>query len=67
VTTKFLVRRNPEESDLNALSEQDVQQLRSVEGFLVDAGADALEVRGKIEVPKHPLEGWLLGALAFAL
>jgi len=67
VTTKFLVRRNPEESDLTALSEQDVQQLRSVEGFLVDAGADALEIRGKIEVPKHPLEGWLLGALAFAL
>jgi hypothetical protein len=66
-TTKFLVQRNSEESDLKSLSEQDVQQLRSTEGFQVGADADALAISGKIVVPKHPLEGWLLAALAVAL
>ena len=66
-TTRFLVQRNPEESDLKPLSEQDVQQLRSAKGFQVDAGSDALAVSGAIVVPKHPLEGWLLGILACAL
>jgi hypothetical protein len=66
-TTRFLVQRNPEESDLKPLSEQDVQQLRSTEGFQIGAGLDVLAVGGKIAVPKHPLEGWLLAALAIVL
>ena len=66
-TTRFLVQRNPEESDLKPFSEQDIQQLRSAKGFQIDAGPDALAVSGAIVVPKHPLEGWLLGILAFAL
>ena len=36
-------------------------------GFQIDAGSDALAVSGAIVVPTHPLEGWLLGILAFAL
>src|SRR5688572_16664107 len=59
-TTKFRVLRNPEESNLKALSEEDVQQLRSAKGFQVDAGSDALAIQGALVIPKHPLEGWLL-------
>ena len=66
-TTRFLVQRNAEESDLKALSEQDMKQLSATEGFLIGAASDALAVSGNIEIPKHPLEGWLLGLLAFAL
>ena len=66
-TTKFQVLRNPEESNLKTLTEQDVQQLRSAKGFQVDAGSDALAIHGAVVTPKHPLEGWFLGALAFAL
>ena len=66
-TTRYLVQRNPEESDLKPLSEQEMQQLRSTDGFQIDSGLDALAIDGKIVVPKHPLEGWLLPALAFVL
>ena len=42
-TTRFLVQRNPEESDLKTLSVQDVQQLRATKSFQLDADPDALE------------------------
>ena len=67
VPTRFLVQRNIEESDLKILSEPDVQQMRATNGFQIDASPDALALSGKIEIPKHPLEGWLLAALALAL
>jgi len=66
-TTRFLVQRNPEESDLKPLSEQDLQQLRSTDGFQIDGGLDVLAINGKLVTPKHPLEGWLLATLGFVL
>lgn len=65
-TTQFFVQRNVEESDLTVLSEVDMQQLRS-SGFGIGNGLDALASKGKVEGPRHPLEGALLIALACVL
>ncbi len=65
--TRFLVLRNPEESDLTSLNEKDLEQIRATPGFQIDAGSNALAAPKEIEIPRHPLERWLLAALAFAL
>jgi len=62
--TRFFVQRNPQESDLRALTEQDQQQLASSKFFRMNAGVDAIAAAPRLETPKHPLEGWLLGLLA---
>jgi hypothetical protein len=62
--TKLFVQRNPQESDLRSLSDQEMQQLRSTNGFQIGAGLDEAASTSKLQVPKHPLEGWLLAALA---
>jgi hypothetical protein len=64
--TKFYVQRNPQESDLKSLTDQDRQQLAAMKDFQLNAGLEAA-TSGKLQVPKHPLEGWLLAALAFVL
>lgn len=63
---KFLVQRNPRESDLKALTDQDKQQFAAMKDFQLDGGLEAAS-SAKLHVPKHPLEGWLLAALAFVL
>ena len=67
VTTKFHVPRNPEESDLTCFSEEDLQQLRAVPGFQLGGEFGDRPANRKVDVPKHPLEGWLLAALAIVL
>lgn len=60
----FFVQRNPQESDLRALTEQDRQQLAGTKFFQIDGAGDALvSAAPRLEIPKHPLEGWLLGLL----
>jgi hypothetical protein len=64
VTSSFFVQRNPQESDLRPLTEQDGQQLASSKFFQMNAGVDAIASAPRLETPRHPLEGWLLGLLA---
>jgi aerotolerance regulator-like protein/VWA domain-containing protein/CARDB protein len=64
--TKFYVQRNPQESDLKTFTEAEFQQLAALKEFQLNAGVDDV-AQGKVQVPKHPLEGWLLAALAFVL
>jgi len=64
VTSSFFVQRNPQESDLRPLTEQDEQQLASSKFFQMNAGIGAIVSGARLETPKHPLEGWLLGLLA---
>jgi hypothetical protein len=65
--TKFHVHRNPLESDLTSFSEQEQQQLAGTKGFYLNAGLEPLGAKGPVHVPKHPLEGLLLVALAVVL
>jgi hypothetical protein len=65
LTTQFSVQRNIGESDLASFSTQDLEQLRSMDGF--QFGLDALATVGKALPPKYPIEGWLLTALALVL
>ena len=60
----FFVQRNPQESDLRPLTEQDQQQLARSKFFKMNAGVDSIASAPRLEAPKHPLEGWLLGLLA---
>jgi hypothetical protein len=62
--TKFFVQRNPLESDLKTFTDQERQQL--AKDFQLNAGLDSA-AHGKVQAPKHPLEGWLLAAIAFVL
>ena len=63
--SRFFVQRNPQESDLRPLTEQDRQQLVSSKFFRMNAGVDSIASAPRMEAPpKHPLEGWLLGLLA---
>ena len=64
--TKFYVQRNPQESDLKTFTETERQQLAALKEFQLNAGVNDV-AHGKVQVPKHPLEGWLLAALAFVL
>jgi hypothetical protein len=64
--TKFYVQRNPQESDLKTFSEAERAQLTALKEFQLNAGVNDV-ASGKVQVPKHPLEGWLLAALAFVL
>jgi hypothetical protein len=64
---KFYVQRNPQESDLKALTEQDQQQLLAAKEFQWNANVNAIGAADKLQVPKHPLEGQLLTALACVL
>ena len=66
-TAKFVVQRNPEESDLKSLSKEEVQQICAIKEFQIGTGLDGLRASERHEVPKHPLEGWLLTALAVVL
>jgi len=63
-TSSFFVQRNPQESDLRPLTEQDQQQLASSKFFRMNAAVDVIASAPRLETPKHPLEGWLLGLLA---
>jgi len=65
--SRFFVQRNPQESDLQPLTDADQQQLASTKLFHVNAGVDAMASTTRLEIPKHPLEGWLLGLLAAVL
>jgi hypothetical protein len=62
--TRFFVQRNPLESNLKTFSDQERQQL--AKDFQLNAGLDSA-AHGNVQVPKHPLEGWLLATLAFLL
>jgi hypothetical protein len=62
IATKFHVHRDPQESDLKSLTTQDREQLAAAKEFRFDGALEGSV--GKVEVPKHPLEGWLLVALA---
>jgi hypothetical protein len=64
---KFHVQRDARESDLKLLTDADRQQLASAKEFRLSHGLDAAHSIGKIEIPKHPLEGWLLTVLAVIL
>ncbi|MGI8603666.1 MAG: BatA domain-containing protein [Verrucomicrobiales bacterium] len=63
----FYVQRNPQESDLKGLSEQDLQQIGAMKEFQIGAEMETLAAAAKAEIPKHPIEGSLLIALACAL
>lgn len=63
----FFVQRNPQESDLKPLSEQERQGLAANKSFQVNTGLNAMSTAGQVAIPKHPLEGWLLGLLATVL
>ena len=65
--TPFYVRRNPEESTLTPFTAQDRQQIAAMKAFQIGAGLDAIGATAEVQIPKHPLEGWLLAALAFVL
>ena len=65
--SSFYVQRNPEESALEVISDSDREQLAEADEFTLNSGLDALDAAGEIEVPKRPLEGWLLTALAVIL
>jgi len=62
--TRFHVLRNPLESDLTTFGEADRQLFASLKEFQFDTGLNAAAAGGKVETPRQPLEGWLLGALA---
>lgn len=64
-TLSFHVQRTAEESDLKALSAEDLQKLTAI-GVGVNASLDA-NVAGKTAPPRHPLEGVLLVTLPFLL
>jgi hypothetical protein len=66
-TTKFHVQRNPQESDLKPFTEKDSELLASVKEFQLNAGLNASGATSNMQIPKHPLEGILLGALACVL
>ena len=66
-TARFFVQRNPEESNLAGLTEEDLQRLRSQPGFQIGGRFDAAVAKGAGEAPKHPVEGWLLATLAALL
>ncbi len=65
--TKFHVQRNPQESDLKVFTEKDSQELAAMKEFQLNAGLNAVSAAGHMQVPKHPLEGMLLAALACVL
>lgn len=62
IATKFHVHRDPQESDLKPLTTQDREQLAAAKEFRFDGALEGSV--GKVEMPKHPLEGWLLVGLA---
>jgi hypothetical protein len=64
---QFNVQRNPRESTLKPLTAEDRRQLTAMDGFKINSGLEAANAAGPLVVPKHPLEGWLLTALALAL
>jgi hypothetical protein len=65
--TKFHVVRNPQESDLKPFTEQDRQHLAEAKTFQLNADLNAIGSTAKLQVPRHPLEGFLLTALAIVL
>jgi hypothetical protein len=66
--TRFLVQRNPEESRPGRFDGS-----RQGAGFaqrMLSRSAEKFDIstsNARLDVPKHPVEGWLLGALAFIL
>ena len=64
---KFYVQRNPQESDLKGFTEKDSEQLAAMKEFQLNAGLNAVGAAHQVQVPKHPLEGTLLTALACVL
>lgn len=67
LSAKFNVARNPDESNLAPLSEADLEQLRAAKHFQLGGPLASHAATPQWQVPKHPLEGQLLAALAFAL
>jgi hypothetical protein len=65
--SRFFVQRNPQESDLRPLTDADREQLASTKLFHINTGVDTVASAARLEIPKHPLEGWLLGLLAAVL
>jgi hypothetical protein len=65
--SRFFVQRNPQESDLRPLIDADREQLASTKLFYINTGVDTVASTARLEIPKHPLEGWLLGLLAAVL
>jgi hypothetical protein len=49
------------------LSDQDKEQLRATNVVQIGGKFDSSAAGGKVDVPKHPVEGWLLAALACVL
>lgn len=63
-TTPLEVRRTPLESELKPWTDEDRQWVGAMKEFDLGDGTRVAEATGTVAVPKHPLEGWLLGALA---
>jgi hypothetical protein len=63
----FQVRRDPRESDLAGLTEADQAAWAGVKALAWGAGLNDAIGTGEAPPPRHPLEGWLLGALPFLL
>jgi hypothetical protein len=66
-TTRFYVQRNPQESELKPLADADAQQMAAIKGFQPTLDLEAIHSPALAEPPKHPLEGWLLIAIACVL
>jgi hypothetical protein len=63
----FHVQRSPGESDLRRWSDDDLATLREGTGIQVGAGLGAPGSDASLEIPKHPLDRWLLVALPILL
>ena len=63
----FLVRRDPAESDLAEWTAADREAWAGAKAFRWEGRWDAGGTGAEAAAPRHPLEGWLLGALPFVL
>lgn len=64
---RFLVHRDPTESDLKPLADSDLQSLAAIQGFRIGGRFGELVTDGESVPPKRPLEGWFLVILPFLL
>lgn len=62
--TKFVVQRDPLESNLAPLDSSQLQTLEAATGFRLNPGAIEAPGETSLEMPRHPLAGWLLFILA---
>ncbi|MCI0746160.1 MAG: BatA domain-containing protein [Verrucomicrobia subdivision 3 bacterium] len=66
-TAKFYVQRNAQESDLSHFTDRDREHFAGVKEFSLNGDWSEVGAAGKAQAPKHPLEGFLLVALACVL